>query len=520
LLGLTWEETAAATAEAEHCTERTFFNTLTMQFALKRANSDQKAGYVLTIARKERQGLRVEFAIRVPRNLVGSPEDPRPLQVLHRYLGLVGLEVTVGDKVGHLILDEAVQLSETQETQDLMQIVDRARHSIVSLSLVALKRQGATPIAQCAVALAVDVDRYHRVIRGHDPDSEVTVDLAPSVEAALTASQLFAPTATFALKRNVKDIIAEVRERRSGYLARVSAPGYSLELGFREGGGYIRRNTAELHYPVSSDEFAGERASWVFTWSPTMLQIHLAASKARTSMGETPPTTERAAATVGTRSLETPQFVLPEPLVQFLRRRSVLPRTQYTSLIDLWRTVRESLDDISLLIEATGKPNPFWDVTYEGGAIVSRRPKREPECHAAIQLLFDRAALAKNLTVIPEFQTAGGALDFLITGVLASGAQGRICVEFKHAHSRDLYRGLMEQLPRYMESQAATYGIYGVFWFKGRDWDQPTLDLPLSGIADEPEALRSALGEAARVLPGRVAVVVIDVSRRLSPSRG
>jgi hypothetical protein len=81
---------------------------------------------------------------------------------------------------------------------------------------------------------------------------------------------------------------------------------------------------------------------------------------------------------------------------------------------------------------------------------------------------------AKNLEITPEFPIAGGRLDFLISGVLSTGKIISACVEFKHAHSNDLLRGLLKQLPAYTQAKGSDYGIYGVLFFKGPYFPEPS----------------------------------------------
>ena len=58
--------------------------------------------------------------------------------------------------------------------------------------------------------------------------------------------------------------------------------------------------------------------------------------------------------------------------------------------------------------------------------------------------------LLSNIEVIPEHKTGEGNLDFLFIGYVEGQGMSRFCAEFKLAHSQDLNKGLLQQLPAYM----------------------------------------------------------------------
>src|SRR5262249_24424935 len=77
------------------------------------------------------------------------------------------------------------------------------------------------------------------------------------------------------------------------------------------------------------------------------------------------------------------------------------------------------------------------------------------------------------IEVTPEYTVSGGRLDFLFTGLLADNQRVYACVEFKHAHSRDLLHGLTHQLPAYMRGKGCDFGLYCVLYFRGGDFAAP-----------------------------------------------
>jgi len=88
-----------------------------------------------------------------------------------------------------------------------------------------------------------------------------------------------------------------------------------------------------------------------------------------------------------------------------------------------------------------------------------------------------------------------------------------VCVEFKHAHSQDLFHGLREQLPAYMRAKGSDFGIYCVTYFKGENFSKPVQ-------YDSAHAVKMAL-EIARRSSGlaRIVIRIFDLSGQKSPSR-
>lgn len=517
--GLNRDQVAWATAHGEFRTRRRFAPDLEIEIILKRSSAGHDGGYLLVIAQRKEDLLIIALAVGVPAKLVSPPSAPNPLLVLQRLVALVGLDLQIGDQIGQLIFEESIPLRQIPNTvQECVRISNSRNHSFRLVGFMRLDVHDGAATLRCALVLAVDVERYKRLTGGHDPDSEVVVALAPEIEGRFTPQHLLAPEATIQIWQTVD----EVRRQRSGVLMHVEAPGLVFEIGFRESSPYIRRNDAELSYQVDPSTLTKDgKVMWTFAWSPVLLDISFHDPTFDDEMaGAQTEAEKKVVQAQRVKRLATPAFRLPDAVTSWLRMKALLPKKLYRSAEELWSTVREALEDIDQLIKHTGKANPFWDVSYKGQKIVGRQPKKETDCHAAIQLLLDKTALAKSLEIIPEFSTAGGQLDFLVLGRLESGQMARICIEFKHAHSKDLQQGLLTQLPEYMSSQRSAHGLYGVLWFKGRDFGEPQLKVPIKSL-DEKDLLRNGLSVSAyRALPSnKIEVVVLDVSRRIPPSK-
>ena len=81
--------------------------------------------------------------------------------------------------------------------------------------------------------------------------------------------------------------------------------------------------------------------------------------------------------------------------------------------------------------------------------------------------------MINSIEVVPEYHNGSGSLDFCLLAQIDDSGIEKIAVEFKRAHSTKLIHGIETQLRCYMQTIKATYGIYGVFWFKGDSFDKP-----------------------------------------------
>lgn len=163
-------------------------------------------------------------------------------------------------------------------------------------------------------------------------------------------------------------------------------------------------------------------------------------------------------------------------------------------------------------ILAIGLRNPFWDITYDGPKITSRRPKRETDIHPTIHGLLYEIGIAKNFLIAPEYSIAGGRLDFLVSGMLNAGGIVDVCIEFKQAHSHDLLDGLLKQLPEYMKAKGCDSGIYCVMYFRGEYFSKPeSYDVDKLMFFLEMERRKAGLHT--------IRILVMDFSYQTPPSK-
>jgi hypothetical protein len=283
-----------------------------------------------------------------------------------------------------------------------------------------------------------------------------------------------------------------------GSIVSIRAEDFSLEAGINDGILALTRNGYTVQQPlyVSTAPNVAQRVPLsspchiAFTWSPTRLAVYVNAQEA---------------------AIETPPTLPPNSLLRWARREAILPVTEYASDRAFCDSILNGLAGLQDKITIAAMQPAFWDFTYDGKKIVSRRPKRETQVHPTIHGLLHDLSLAKNITIHPEATAGSGRLDFLLTGIVRGGSTATACVEFKHAHSDDVVHGLTIQLPEYMKTHATNHGFYCVPWFKGDHFDQPKPNF---------HSFRGTLVETkAKAGLDCVNLVLIDVSGGVPPSK-
>ena len=338
------------------------------------------------------------------------------------------------------------------------------------------------------------------------PERDATsIDIAPPFRGYVTPRGVIEPEGTIEFKTNY----SQVGRGHAGFIFKVAAPGYSLEVGFSEEAFYIERNGQRLLHPLIPILLPSGDVHFFAMW--TIGQLSLAVldeSFRRPGIA----VDDIAGVERRTVALKTVPTLPPNSLLSWARRQAILPAQAYDSRDVFYQTAVSSLESIQDIVSSLGAQNPFWDITYEGSRILKRLPKRETDIQPTIRAFLFNIAIAKNLEVTPEYPVSGGNLDFLISAPLSSGETATACVEFKHAHSDALLTGLLQQLPTYMRGKASDYGIYAVLFFKGKFFDEP-------GVED-PHSLKMLLEvERRKAGLGNVLVYVLDVSHVPQPSR-
>ena len=140
----------------------------------------------------------------------------------------------------------------------------------------------------------------------------------------------------------------------------------------------------------------------------------------------------------------------PLQLIKLARKKSLIPMEKYSSEEELREKIYSCLLTINEKIREADAYKSFWNITYSGNTITERKPKKEVEIQPLIHCFLSDQMLLSNIEVIPEHKTRAGNLDFLFIGYVENQGMSKFYAEFKLAHSQDLSRCLLQQLPVYM----------------------------------------------------------------------
>ena len=481
------------------------FDDLSLRFFVKKMLEAEGEHYLLVCTRLEGSNLLVDLAFKILPELVEEVKTLDPLILLQMLALKFGLTIRIGQQFNKFIFRESISLKSSVEPAKLVEVLNPENHSFIQSMFIKIEQQGDMKIANCALAFCIDLDRYLSWLMDKKSVNDVIIDIAPQIRGHVTPRDLIEANGTLTFWIDPSQF-----GEKAGYLFKVvSSPDYYLEVGFTKTNFYIARNDQKLEMPIESYKQSGYVNCYA-TWQPTELSLLIldkSYDKAVSSGADAINEIEKRK-----KILRTPPTLPPNSLIAWARRKAIAPTITYDSLSHFYQEVAFALQSIPDKVATVGMYNAFWDITYEGSRIVSRKPKREPDILPIIHgLLFD-IATAKNFQVSPEHQIGGGRLDFLISGCLKTGEIANVCVEFKHAHSPDLEDGLLKQLPAYMRAKGCDFGLYCVMFFKGpyftepRKYDLRNIDLFLNGLA-------SSAGLS------NVRILIFDLSRPKPPSQ-
>lgn len=175
-------------------------------------------------------------------------------------------------------------------------------------------------------------------------------------------------------------------------------------------------------------------------------------------------------------SIDTVPFWVPAQLLQQARLLNLLPRKTYSTSAEFLGVFLESLRLASQTIRDTNGYKLYWDRQRSGNGTTKLTPKREPESMKGIVGLLQDQSLLAGYQLQVESQVGPGSLDLQATASLASGGFAKVCLEAKNAHSPDLEHGVSDQLPSYIRSARADYGVYLVLWYKCKEFPEPAAE--------------------------------------------
>ncbi|EGR0905781.1 hypothetical protein ACSTJP_01500 [Vibrio parahaemolyticus] len=273
-------------------------------------------------------------------------------------------------------------------------------------------------------------------------------EVTESLQGSLSIMQLLGPSGILELQLELSSVV------RDGYYFRLQDQGFHFELKYTKGVFELIRNGHSVTFEGSKGKPEGIYHTTVFGWGPDWIAV---------------------GANGDIRKVDTQPTTIPNSIHRQAKKMCLLPNESFISIEAFRQKVLDCFYSIQEKINETSSYDGFWNIVKgDNGSIISRHPKDETQIQSVIHsLLFDQMMI-NSIEVIPEYKNGAGSLDFCLLAQIDNHGFEKIAVEFKRAHSTKLIHGLDIQLPCYMQTINATYGIYGVFWFKGNDFEQPS----------------------------------------------
>lgn len=277
-------------------------------------------------------------------------------------------------------------------------------------------------------------------------------DLAPPVRGYLTPADLLMSEGTFQFATEKSQLLD------GGNIFQIQGDGFIFNLSIQNLSLVVQRNET---VSILTLENVPEKTRLLFfiMWSYSKLTLMCKYGK-----GE-----------VDQIKSEVPNSPIAPPnnLLKQARLNNLIPTKEYENAEEFRTKVHSCLTTVNEKIEESGGYYPFWNISYNNGKIVNRKPKNEIEVQPIIQCLLSDQMLSSSIEIIPEFKGGAGNLDFLFIGQVKNRGSVYLCAEFKNAHSEKIFDGLLKQLPAYIKNKKADYGVYCVLNYFG-EWLNPS----------------------------------------------
>jgi len=496
---------------------RVVLDELILGFYIKRVVIDKKDYCLLVCTRIQDNSIFVDLAFKILPELVITIKTVEPIIVLQELAQKFGLSIRIGSQLNKFIVRETIPIEKGVETTNIVNIINPKNHSFLQSIYLKIQQQNDTQLINCAIAYCIDTDKYRAWLQGNSVDNgikseikqeEVTIEIAPLLRGHVTPSDIIAASGTIVFTT----AFSEIGGNKAGFLFRLLSKEYTIEIGFSNNSFYIQRNTKRLELPIIPILKPSGIIRCYAIWSPQELSLIILDETYGEFISSTPDKNEHIAEIERRKvKLITPITLPPNSLLEWARKESIAPLKIYDNKEHFFEVVTSSILAIQDMIMTIGLYPPFWDFTYDGLKIISRKPKHEPDIHSTIHGLLYNIAQAKNFQIYPEHPIAGGNLDFLVTGTLKMGENISVCIEFKPAHSKAIGKGLIKQLPAYMRAKGCVYGLYCVLYFKG-----PYFSLPSMSKMDMDISLHQKLIESGLQ---NIRIITLDLSQQTPPSR-
>ncbi len=342
--------------------------------------------------------------------------------------------------------------------------------------------------------------------QNHNVETERSSDhymIDPLLSGHFTAVDLLSSTATIEFVTDVKTIQLEKT------IFAVHYGDFSFSLNFRNGTIVLNRCDNLINHRIRSTN-PTEKIKIKIVYEPHKMGLLVGDNILFAELAELSSQQEKDEFLMSQYfSAAFPPVYPPNSMLRWVRKQKLIPMNEYNSFGELSDSVASMIVSIESKIKNSNMYSAFWDRNKEQSL---QTPKKETEIHGILLGLIQDECLLKSLDINHEGTAGSGNLDFYISGFVRNSGINGVCLEVKHAHSRKLKKGLTHQLPSYMRTKGADFGIYLVLWFKGKNFDSPVYQT-YHLMEDDLHKYRNEIG-----LGKMIRIITFDLSGIASPS--
>jgi hypothetical protein len=101
----------------------------------------------------------VDLAFSIKDELIETTKTTNPLPLLRALAQKTGLEIKIGDRQGRFIYNELIPIAD-RDLKKAMRVENPDGHPLASLMWIRVRENIMGPLAQCAMALCIDLQKY------------------------------------------------------------------------------------------------------------------------------------------------------------------------------------------------------------------------------------------------------------------------------------------------------------------------------------------------------------------------
>lgn len=311
----------------------------------------------------------------------------------------------------------------------------------------------------------------------HYSSENTTVSFSEQIKG-MTISHLLSNSLTFSMNCSIDSI---------GILFYVDSLFYKLKLEITQTNVVLTRNKHAIQIPIDKSSSGFQI---LLAFNPIKMDLYVISLYQDQSYKEKGD------------SVDTSTILVPIEVISWAKKLNLTPKTQYENTNELLTTILNDISQVNLKIKDTNAYTLFWNKIKDNIS-----PKREPDSVTGLYAFLQDYSLIKNYELVHETSASSGSVDLYVIASDKNGKLLKLCIEVKNAHSDDIEHGLTAQLPEYMRSKSADYGIYLVFSYKCDQFEKPEKDISI---------LKLELTRLNKI--GNISIETFDLSMPLPPS--